>query len=185
MRRYKTSTKTSFLMHVEEIIELIYISWLTHCSDHFTINPKYVTFQKALFRDGCFLLKHFLFTFLQIITFTCNVLVSPVQNFRRPVGKDDFLNQMVNTQISQYLKKNTRIIFWRNFSNLPSNKTNRQFLKTIYIIQDITESRYHSYVRITLPKTIVSLLTKVQRINKPFSQYINTLNLLKEILYLQ
>lgn len=183
MRRYKTSTKTSFLMHVEEIIELIYISWFTHCSDHFTINPKYVTFLKALFRMfpsetipfHFFTNHHF---YLQCVGF-----FSP--KLQETCRKGWLFKPNVNTQISQYLKKNTRIIFWRNFSNLPSNKTTRQFLKTIYIIQDITESRHHSYVRITLPKTIVSLLTKVQRINKPFSQYINILNLLKEILYLQ
>ena len=39
-----------------------------------------------------------------------------------------------------------------------------------------------------LPKIIISLLTnkqRVQQINNPFSQYINILNLLKEIVYLQ
>ena len=40
-------------MHVEEIIEHIYI-YIYIYTDHFTTNPKYVTFPKALFRDDVY-----------------------------------------------------------------------------------------------------------------------------------
>ena len=113
-------------MHVEEIIEHIYIyiyiqtTLLLILSTWHSQRP----YLEMMFTSETF--PFYVFTnhhcHLQFADFS-------IAKLQEACRERWLFKPTLNTQIPQYLKKNMCIIFWRTFCNLPSNKTTRHLLK--------------------------------------------------------